>query len=431
MFRRPRKRSWTRRIPATNKPPGEGGDSQAVFRKHKPDYWLVIVSFTLLLIGIVVVYSISPGLAAAQGVSEHYYVTKQLIALSLGVAGFIFFSSLPLNTIKRFTKSLIWLSLLMIVAVQVFGQEANGAYRWIQVGGFSFQVAELVKFTLIVWLAGFLVERLAKDEIESSEKTLKPLVILVGLIGILIAGLESDLGSAGVMIAIVAVMGFSAGLPLKKIGIIAGIILILTTLAISTTPYRRDRLASFLSPAKDCQSEGYQSCQALIAVGSGGIFGLGLANGVQAYGYLPEAENDSIFAILGEKFGFIGTSAVIGLYAVLFARMRRTILRTADSFSRLVVIGVLAWLSTQTIINIGAMIGLLPLKGITLPLVSYGGTSLVFIMAALGVVFQISRYTSYSTIRNVSVSTRKGGAVESPIGRRGQRRPYYASPGNR
>lgn len=426
MFKNSGRRKWAgRRAPEDIL---EGG-SETAFRKHKPDYWLLIISFSLLLVGIIVVYSISPGLAEAEGVSEHYYVTKQFLALILGLAGFVFFSNLPLKASKRITRSLIWVSLAAVIAVQLFGQRANGAYRWIQVGGFSFQVAELIKFTLILWLAVFLVDRLSNNEIESTNKTLRPLLILLGLIGVVVAGLESDLGSAGVMVAIIGVMSFSAGLPMKKIGIISGIILLLAILAISTTPYRRARLETFLNPTKDCQSQGYQSCQALITVGSGGIAGLGLANGAQAYGYLPEAANDSIFAILGEKFGFIGTTIIIGLYGIIFARMRRIILRTSDSFSKLVVIGILAWLSTQAIINIGAMIGLLPLKGITLPFISYGGTSLVFIMAALGLVFQISRYTSYSTIRNVSL--KKGGGDEDTPGGRRQRRPYYATPGNR
>ncbi|HEX5456078.1 MAG TPA: putative lipid II flippase FtsW [Candidatus Saccharimonadales bacterium] len=429
MFKRAGNRPRRPRIPTREKAPADSEDTTA-YRKHKPDYWLIIISLLLLVIGIIVVYSISPGLAAAQGISEHYYVTKQLIALVLGLTAFVFFSSLPLSAIKRLTRPLLWLSAIMVVAVQFFGQQANGAYRWIQIAGFSFQVAELIKFSLIVWLAGFLVQRLSRDEI-STDKTLKPLIVLIGLIGLVVAGLESDLGSSGVMIAMVAVMSFSAGLPIKKIGIIASIILVLTTLAISTTPYRRERLVSFLNPTKNCQDEGYQSCQALIAIGSGGIFGLGLANGVQAYGYLPEAENDSIFAIMGEKFGFVGLSIIIGLYAVLFSRMRRIILRTSDYFSKLVVIGVLAWLSTQAVINMGAMIGLLPLKGITLPLVSYGGTSLVFIMSALGLVFQISRYTGYSPTRSPSLTEKEGGTVEGTFSRRRQRRPYYAAPSSR
>lgn len=377
------------------------------------------------------VYSISPGLAAAQNISENFYVAKQFIAIGLGLVAFMVMSMLPVAVLKRALKALIWLSVIMIAAVQLFGEEANGAYRWIQVGGFSFQVAELIKFTIIIWLASFLVDRMARNEIESTNKTLKPLLILVGLVGIVVAGIQSDLGSAGVIVAIIGVMGFAAGLPIKKIGLIVSLIVLVGILAVSTTPYRRDRLTTFLNPTSDCQNEGYQSCQALIAVGSGGVFGMGLANGVQAYGYLPEAANDSIFAILGEKFGFLGASAVIGLYAVLFSRMRRIILRTSDPFSRLIVIGILAWLSVQAIINIGAMIGLLPLKGITLPLISYGGTSLLFIMAAIGVVFQISRYTSYTPVRNALIKDQKGGRDEDPSSRRRQRRPYYATSGNR
>jgi cell division protein FtsW len=160
--------------------------------------------------------------------------------------------------------------------------------------------------------------------------------------------------------------------------------------------YRRDRVASFLNPTANCQDSGYQACQALVAVGSGGIAGLGLGKSVQAYGYLPEAANDSIFAIYAEKFGFIGSVSLLGLLVALFSRLKQIAERAPDDFSRLVVVGVLAWLSIQTIINIGAMIGLLPLKGITLPLISYGGTSVVFVAAAIGLAFQVSKYTNFT-----------------------------------
>ncbi len=160
------------------------------------------------------------------------------------------------------------------------------------------------------------------------------------------------------------------------------------------------------------------------------MFGLGLGNGVQAFGYLPEAANDSIFAILAEKFGFVGISIVMGLYVLLFSRFKRIIERTKDPFSRLFVVGVLAWISTQTIINIGAMIGLLPLKGITLPFISYGGTSILFIMAALGVVFQISRYTSYEPIRTNKTNSKENNDDNRPMRRR-VGRPYYAASSRR
>lgn len=402
-----------------------------VMRKHRPDYGLLIIPLALLVLGLIVVYSISPGLAASQNVSQNYYVAKQVVSIILGLIAFAVFSSISLSTIKNSKRILLGLTAVMVVAVQIFGEKVNGAYRWVQIGGFSFQVAELIKFTLIVWLAAFLVSRISQREITSSDKTLKPLSFILFLIGAVVAYLESDLGSAGVMMAILVVMAFVAGLPIKRLALIGGIVLIGTIMAISTTPYRRDRLATFLNPTSDCQSAGYQSCQAMIAVGSGGMFGLGLGNSVQAYGYLPEAENDSIFAIIGEKFGFIGSGLVIGLYALLFARMRKIIQCTQDLFSRLFVIGVLTWLSTQAIINIGAMIGLLPLKGITLPFVSYGGTSIILILAVVGIVFRISRYTAYAPVRNVQVGEGEGTNRENTIGRRGQRRPYYASASSR
>jgi cell division protein FtsW len=288
-----------------------------------------------------------------------------------------------------------------------------------------------VKFTLILWLGVFLMERMQNNETDSNEKTLRPLFIIMVLVGVFIAKLESDLGSSAVIIAILATMAFTAGLPWKRLMMIGGIVAIGTILAISTSSYRRDRVATFLNPTQDCQTTGYQSCQALIAVGSGGIFGLGLGKSVQAYGYLPEAANDSIFAIIAEKFGFVGVSLVIGLYMVLFARLRRIIEHTADPFSKLFVIGVLAWISTQTIINIGAMIGLLPLKGITLPFVSYGGTSIVFVMAALGAVFQISRYMNYEPIRYANVKNNKEERYDDRALRRRNSRPYYAASGRR
>jgi len=191
---------------------------------------------------------------------------------------------------------------------------------------------------------------------------------------------------------------------------------------ISAVPYRRERLMTFLHPTANCQSTGYQACQALISVGSGGLIGLGLGRSVQAYGYLPEAANDSIFAIYAEKFGFIGVTILLALFVALFARLKTIAVRAPNNFSRFFVVGVMAWLSIQSFINIGAMIGLLPLKGITLPFVSYGGTSVVFIMAAMGVVFQISRYTSYVN----ESDGRRGVREDRADWRRNQRRAYHA-----
>ncbi len=381
-----------------------GLSTNSLSRKHRPDYTLLIVSLLLSVAGLIVVYAISPGLAATKGVSNNYFVTKQVIAIGLGLAVFAIASSMPVSVIKKSRNILIALTLVGVVAVQVAGEEVNGATRWIQVGGLSFQIAEMIKFTLIIWLSMFLVERMQKGDVSDAKKTLQPLLILLAIIAVVVAKLESDLGSTGVMIAIIGVLALTSGLPFKRIALITAIVAVGTLILVSTSSYRRDRVATFLNPQSDCQASGYQACQALIAVGSGGMFGLGLGSGVQAYGYLPEAANDSIFAILAEKFGFIGVTSILCLYLLLFSRFKRIIERTADPFSRLFVIGVLAWVSTQAIINIGAMIGLLPLKGITLPFISYGGTSILFVMAALGIVFQISRYTSFEPIRSAKAS---------------------------
>ncbi|HET9850789.1 MAG TPA: putative peptidoglycan glycosyltransferase FtsW [Candidatus Saccharimonadales bacterium] len=368
-------------------------------RRHKPDHWLLVLSCLLVTIGLVVVYSISPGLAANQHVSQSYFITKQLIAVALGIVGFGIAAHLPISFWRQHAKTLSLIAIIGCAIVMVTPINANyPAHRWIRLGGFSFQVAELIKLALLVQLAAFLTTQWRRGLLNDFKRTIRPLLILLLILAAVVAKLQSDLGSAGVMIVMIGAAAFSVGLPLKKIAMFSGIVLVILILAIASSGYRRERLATYLHPGSNCQGSGYQECQALISVGSGGVLGLGLGNSVQAYGYLPEPANDSIFAIMAEKFGFIGSFLIIVIYGGLITRLKKIIERTADPFSRLMVVGVLAWFSTQMIINVGAMVGLLPLKGITLPLISQGSTSLVFLAAALGIVFQVSRYTSYRVI---------------------------------
>lgn len=368
-------------------------------RRHKPDYWLFVLTGLLLTIGLVVIYSISPGLAAAQEVSQGHFITKQLIDVSLGLAAFAIAAYLPLSRWLNFITPLAVVTILASIVVMFTPvNDIYQAHRWIRVGGYSFQVAELIKFVLILWLARFLSEKWRSGKITDNREVTLPLVGLLLLIGVVVAKFQSDLGSAGVMIAILGLMAYSAGISLKRIGLFAAAVVLFTALAILSTDYRRDRVASFLNPSESCQTTSYQACQAIVSVGSGGLLGQGLGYGVQAYGYLPEPSNDSIFAIMGEKFGFIGSSTIILIYGLFIKRLKDIAVRVADMFSRLIVVGVLAWFSTQMIINVGAMLGLLPLKGITLPLISQGGTSLLCLTAAIGLVYQISRYTSYSEV---------------------------------
>lgn len=371
-------------------------------RKHKPDYLLLVLVSALLLCGAVVVYAIGPGLTGGTELSSNYYSSKQLTAIGLGVLAFVLAAATPIKNWSKFQVYVIFLAVLAAVSVRFIGEEINGVHRWIQIGGFSFQPAELVKLALVLWLAKFLADRRKTGEI-ASQDTLKQLGILVTALVVVVAGFQSDLGSAAVMLAIVGVLSFVAGLPMQKLVLFGGVLAILVLGAISVSQERRERVTTFLNPAADCQFEGYQVCQALITVGSGGLTGKGLGQSVQAYGYLPEPANDSIFAIVSEKFGFVGSAVMVGVFWLLFRRLVQIAKATTDDYVMLLVVGVLVWLSVQMVINVGAMMGLLPLKGITLPFVSYGGTSIIFVMIAMGLVFQASKYTDLSLVKSKKI----------------------------
>lgn len=397
-------------------------------RKHRPDYVLLLLTLILLAIGVIVVFSISSALAIAKGGSGSYYVNRQLIAIGLSLVAFIVASQLKLTAWQALAKPIVAAAALVtVVALLMPVNPDYPAHRWIRLGSLSFQSAELVKFALLLGLAGFLADRARNGEIADFHRTLKPILIGIGIVGVIVVFIQSDLGSAGVMLAMVASMAFVAGLPMKRIIMVGGIIAIGTLLAVASTPYRRERLSNFLNPGADCQQSGYQQCQALIAVGSGGLAGQGLGSDVQAFGYLPLPENDSIFAVYAEKFGFIGSTILIGLFVGLFMRMKRVAERAPDMFTRLLVVGVLTWLAAQAMINIGAMIGVLPLKGITLPLISYGGTSVLFIMAAMGLVYQVSQYA----LQRVNLRNEGDENHDNRYDGRRVRRPYNASPRSR
>jgi cell division protein FtsW len=416
---RTRRSAFTSRVNGVGTAPG--------LRRHRPDYILLLLCVGMLTIGLIVVYAISPALSEAAHVSGNYFVGKQLLAIILSLVAFAVTSQLPLHRWQRFAKPLLIMAACATLLAIVMPVNPNyPAHRWVRLGSFSFQSVELLKFALLIWLSGFLTERVKAGEIANAQRTLKPLLIVFGVIGLFVAGVQSDLGSTGVIVAIMSVMAFIAGIPRKWLGIVLLVIAVGTLLAVAVAPYRVERLTAFTHPEADCVDSGYQACQALIAVGSGGMFGLGLGRSVQAYGYLPEAANDSIFAIYAEKFGFVGCIILLAILAGFFYRLKTIAERAPDDFSRLLVIGVLTWLSVQAFINIGAMIGLLPLKGITLPFISYGGTSVVFASAAVGIVFQISRYTNF-----VSPLDGRKGRNDYHRDRRRLGRPYYASSSSR
>ncbi len=398
--------------------------TEGTMRRHRPDYWLVILTVLLLAIGLIVVYSIGPALSATRGDGGANYVTRQLIAIVLSAVAFIVTSRVPLRLWRQWQWALLGVALMgTIVALLTPVIPAYPAHRWIRFGPLSLQSVEMLKFALLITISGFFALQAKRGELKDARKTLYPLLVILLVVGVLVAGVQSDLGSMGVIVAMFGAMAYVAGLPMRRLVLVALIAVVGGVLLISATPYRRARLHTYLNPETSCQTTGYQACQALIAIGSGGMVGLGVGKGAQAYGYLPEAQNDSIFAIYAEKFGFVGSILLVGLFVTLFARLRLIVERAPTLFSRLVVVGVLAWLSTQTIINIGAMIGLLPLKGITLPLISYGGTSVLFVGAALGLAFQVSHYTSFTSRQAPTVGR---GNNENSYDRGRFGRPHYA-----
>lgn len=372
-------------------------------RKHKPDYGLVVVISVLLLLGLVIIFAVSPALVQRDGAEnlvggEYHYLFRQLSAVLLGVLAFAFMAITPINFWERIQPLLVVgaIALSFIILIPGIGQEINGARRWINAGPISVQPSEFVKFALVFYLASLLSQRMRKDELDDRNKTLKPLLYVTFGLAIIIAVLQKDLGTMVSVVAITLFMYFMSGAALKNIGIYLGSIGAAAIAAVLLFPHRMERVLTFFNPSSDAEGAGYHINQALISIGSGGFFGKGLGKSVQVFGYLPEAANDSIFAIIAEVLGFFGTMLVLVLFGVLFVRMMRIMTRIENPYLMLLVAGILGWVLSHTIINIGAMLGLLPLTGITLPFLSLGGTSLVMIMAALGLVFNISRYTSLS-----------------------------------
>jgi len=382
-------------------------------RKHRPDYSVLVLSVALLVVGLVLVYALGPALGASKHVSNSFFLNRQMIAIGLSIVAFLFAAKVPLEWWRQAYKPLLGIAIIAtLIALLMPVNPAYPAHRWVRLGSFSFQSVELVKFAVMVWLAGFLAESISRNQIHNFKLSQQPVIIALGVIAVVVAGVQSDLGSFGVIALMALAMLLVAGVSFKKVFIFGLIGLIIASIFVLSTPYRRSRIETFINPSAKCQTTGYQACQALITVGSGGIAGLGLGGSVQAYGYLPEAANDSIFAIYAEKFGLIGSWLLLGLFVWLFSKIKLIAELSTDNFTRLLVVGVLAWLSVQSAINIGAMLGLAPLKGITLPFISYGGTSVVFIALAMGLVFQASQYTSFS-LGKENNNSRRGSAMRN------------------
>jgi cell division protein FtsW len=342
------------------------------------------------LLGLVMVMSASSVVALDEYGSSWYFVTRQAAWAAVGAVALLVLARVDYHRWRRLASPLLLVSLglLFVVLVPGIGVGANGATRWIGVGPLTFQPAELAKFALLVWVADLLARR--AGYMHNTRATLRPVIVVLAVMATLLM-LQPNLGTTMVLAAIALTLCFVAGAPLgplagwATLGITAA-----TTLALAA-PYRRSRVLTFLDPWADPTDKGYQNIQALVGVASGGFFGRGLGASRAKWGFLPYAHTDFIFAVIGEELGLIGAAVVVGLFVLLVIIGVRVALHAPDRFGLLLAIGVTAWFGVQAFVNIGAVIGILPITGVPLPFVSAGGSSLLFTMAAGGLLLSVAR----------------------------------------
>jgi cell division protein FtsW len=359
------------------------------------DPWLVGAIVLLLALGLVMVSSASLHLSERQFGDPWHYTIRQLAFIGLGVGAMLVIGRVPFAFWERMSPTLLIVGIVMLalVLLPVLGREVNGAKRWLNLILFKLQVSELVKLFVIIYLAGYLVRR--GDELRASVKGFAKPLALLGVISVLLL-LEPDFGATTVIMLTALSMIFLAGVRLWQYGVLASLVaMILAALAFSS-PYRVQRLTTFLDPWADPFASGFQLTQALIAIGRGEWFGVGLGAGVQKLFYLPEAHTDFVFSVLAEELGFIGSVLVIGLFVMLVFRafaIARRAEQVGAHFVAYVVYGIALWIGLQAFINIGVNMGVLPTKGLTLPLMSYGGSSVIVSCAAVALLLRADRET--------------------------------------
>ncbi|SFS61289.1 stage V sporulation protein E [Paenibacillus sp. 453mf] len=356
-----------------------------------PDLWLVICIVSLLSIGIVMVYSAGAVLAFREHGDSFYFVKRQLLFAGLGLFAMFFTANVDYRIWRNYAKFVLILCfiLLIIVLIPGIGVVRGGARSWLGISSFGIQPSEFMKLGMILFLAKWL----SKDPaaIKNFTTGLLPPLGLIGLAFGLIM-LQPDLGTGAVMLGASMLIIFTAGARMKHLMFLAlGGVLGFAGLILAA-PYRLRRITGFLDPWSDPLGTGYQIIQSLYAIGPGGLGGLGLGMSRQKYSYVPEPQTDFIFSILAEELGFIGGLIVILLFLLLVWRGMRVAMTVPDAFGSLLGVGIVGMVAVQVVINIGVVIGLMPVTGITLPLISYGGSSLTLMLTALGILLNLSRY---------------------------------------
>lgn len=364
--------------------------------RQRPDLWVLALIATLCLFGLVMVYSASYAAAAETFGNAAYQVLKQATYLAMGWAALVVMMRIDYHLWRKFALPLMLIALVLLVLVLLIPStqlnDVNGAKRWIFIGAQGFQPSEVAKLAFILYLASWLSLR-SSERVANLTRGLIPFGLVLGLVVALIMR-EPDMGSSLVFVCIGVSMFFVAGADLVQLG--AGLMLAAGTfvLLIKAADYRSSRLESWLNPWADPLGSGYHATQSMMALGSGGLFGLGLGASRQKFSWLPEQYTDTIFSIIGEELGLVGATLVIVLFGCLVYRGYRVALHAPDSFGALLATGITTWFGFQALINIGAATNSIPFTGITLPFISAGGSSLIFALAAAGVLLNVSKSRS-------------------------------------
>jgi len=351
---------------------------------------IILILLILMGIGTVVIYSSSSIYAWQTKGDSFYYLNRHLISLIIGFMCMLLAMAVDCEVLKKIAKPLFFISVFFLILSLVpgIGKQVSGAKRWIRIGPFGFQPSEFIKITFIIYLAEYISRR--KNIINNFIKGLLPVLISLGAPCLLIL-LQPDLGTTIALVMITFILLFSAGLSYRYF-FIAGISSIpVLYLLIFRVAYRRARILAFLNPWADPQGNGFQIIQSQIALGSGGLFGQGLGQGKQKLFYLPAAHTDFIFSVIGEEMGMIGAAVVIILFILLIWQMIKVVRFNEDDFLRYMSMGVVSLIALQVVVNIGVSLGMFPTKGLPLPFISYGGSSLIFNMTAIGLLLNASR----------------------------------------
>ena len=349
------------------------------------------MTLVLLIFGLVILSSAGIVEGQKKFGSSYYYLTHQILYGVLpGLGLMLILSKVDYKFWKKVSLLVLLgaLVLMILVFIPKFGYGLKGATRWLSFGGFSFQPSEILKLSMIIYLAAWFGNR--DERIKNWTYGTAPFLIVLSFIGVLLL-MQPDIGTLIVVTLISASIYFFAGSPMKHFFILGLIVVAALASMIVLEPYRFDRLKTFIDPSIDPKGISYQVNQSLISIGSGGMFGVGFGKSTQKFGFLPEVINDSIFAIVAEELGFIGAMILLGLFVLFALLLVWSANNISDKFGKLLIMGVASWVTGQAFINIAAISGLLPLTGIPLPFVSYGGTAMMTLLAGIGIVLNVAR----------------------------------------